>query len=764
MRAQDPTTEGKRAHYNLLRFLLARLHLDTLMEFQMETVDDIENALELLRKSIGGPRELNRAYEQALKRIESRKKNVKWPFKLLMWILHAFRPLSLDEVRHALAVKEGDRKLTGIPPDPARWASQCAGLVSVNRETNTIELDHYTIKESSESNPQTWMKDAHLEITRACLTYLTFDEFILEPITQDLSHRLDCYPFIVYATLNWGHHVRRCENEVWEMSKELLLKFLRSREFILAATQTVFRQELEPWVNRSFRLHNRKPEWLWSHSLAYFDIYEIYPRLIQKHPGKYFRINYKGAVDSIRNSTPLIVAGRVGQGDIFKHILNTWPNRANRNAQDGGCKALGIAVEKGDYTIVKYLTDLAQFQVDYNSEIRSKHGSLVRTVVANSSYHTARWLVDVHPDKIDIKAGSRFGDTSLSVAARIGNIQIAKMAVELELKQPMPSTREHFQGALWEAARAGHLEVVQLLMELGHDRIDANYATEGGTTALSGAAGNGHYDICHLLVSLRQEVVDVNALGGDGKTPLFCAIGRGREKTVELLLNPPLNRLDADLGNIRSGGSPLSFAAEQGHQSIAEKLIHLGRERVDPASRDNYGKTPLHYAAAGGYCNIMKLLLSHGVDPNCKDHFRSTPLMDAASRGHCAAFQLLLDLGPDQVDPNAADSHPIFMEDPQWYGEDDESGTPLMYAAGEGHLEVVKLLCGLAPDRVDINAVDHTDHTPLAWAIRGKHYSTAEFLLEIRCNRAPISPIVEKEAARAGPQFVELLRAYVRID
>lgn len=755
----------------------------------METVDDIENALKLLRKSIGGPRELNRSYEQALKRIESRKKNVKWPFKLLMWILHAFRPLSLDEVRHALAVKEGDRRLTGIPPDPARWASQCAGLVSVNRETKTIELDHYTIKEFLESNPQTWMKDAHLEITRACLTYLTFDDFILDPITQGFSHRLDCYPFIVYAALNWGHHVRRCENEVWKMSKELLLKFLRSREFILAATQTVFRQELEPWVNRSFGLHSRKLEWLWSHSLAYVDIYEIYPRLFQKHPGKYFRINDIGAVDSIRNSTSLIVARRVGQGDIFKHILNTWPNRANRNAQDGGCKALGIAVEKVDYTIVKHLTDLAQFQVDYNSEIRSKHGSLLRTVVANSSYHTARLPVDVHPDKIDIKAGSRFGDTPLSVAARIGNIQIAKMAVELELKQPMPSTREQFQGALWEAARAGHLEVVQLLMELGHDHIDANYATGGGgTTALSGAAGNGHYDICHLLVSLRQEVVDVNALGGDGKTPLFCAISQGREKTVELLLNPPLNRLDAGLGNIRSGGSPLSFATEQRHQSIAEKLIHLGRERVDPASRDNYGKTPLHYAAAGGYCNIMKLLLSHCVDPNCKDHFRSTPLMEAASWGQRAAFQLLLDLGPDQVDPNAADSHqrtvlhlaarqgfedivrsllsiskvrmaadrgtkswvpvpnttiikrnhPIFMEGPQGHGKDDESGTPLIYAAREGQLEAVKLLCGLGPERVDINAVDHTNHAPLAWAIRRRHYSVAEFILEIGCNRALI--------------------------
>jgi ankyrin repeat protein len=106
--------------------------------------------------------------------------------------------------------------------------------------------------------------------------------------------------------------------------------------------------------------------------------------------------------------------------------------------------------------------------------------------------------------------------------------------------------------------------------------------------------------------------------------------------------SPLLAQDNVDPGS--KGGSdrtPLSWAAEKGHEEVVELL--LAKENVDPDSKDETDRTPLSWAAEKGHEAVVKLLLAtDNVDPDSKDRTDRTPLSWAAEKGHEAVVELLL--------------------------------------------------------------------------------------------------------------------------
>jgi hypothetical protein len=78
--------------------------------------------------------------------------------------------------------------------------------------------------------------------------------------------------------------------------------------------------------------------------------------------------------------------------------------------------------------------------------------------------------------------------------------------------------------------------------------------------------------------------------------------------------------------------------------------------------------TALHYAAANGHVEIIKLLLeilTHSIDIDCKNCQGSTPLHWAALNGHVECVQLLANAGANPGLQNNSGKCPISLAEQQ---------------------------------------------------------------------------------------------------
>src|SRR5271154_1396769 len=148
------------------------------------------------------------AYEQTMERINGQKPGLKELAKqVLSWITCAKRPLTTLELQHALAVEIGEHELDkeNFPQIPD-LVSACAGLVTVDEESNIIRLVHYTTQEYFERTRSTLFPNAQKDIGRRCLTYLTYDVFSAGPCHSDqkFESRLQKFRLLKYAACYWA--------------------------------------------------------------------------------------------------------------------------------------------------------------------------------------------------------------------------------------------------------------------------------------------------------------------------------------------------------------------------------------------------------------------------------------------------------------------------------------------------------------------------------------------------------------------------------
>ena len=155
------------------------------------------------------------------------------------------------------------------------------------------------------------------------------------------------------------------------------------------------------------------------------------------------------------------------------------------------------------------------------------------------------------------------------------------------------------------------------------------------------------------------------------------------------------------------GFTALHWAAQWDHSELAGVLIGAGAD-VDAA--DRYGVTPLVLACTNASPGMVTRLIEAGADPHGAQATGETALMTCARGGIVEAVTPLLAAG---VDVNA--------------GEATNGQTALMWAAWEGHTDVVRTLLDHA---AEVDARTTTGYTALVLAAREGYRETTEALLE----------------------------------
>ncbi len=218
--------------------------------------------------------------------------------------------------------------------------------------------------------------------------------------------------------------------------------------------------------------------------------------------------------------------------------------------------------------------------------------------------------------------------------------------------------------------------------------------------------------------TLLQKRVDVNTPQIDGMTALHWATYQDDLETEELLVRAGANVNAAN----RYGVTPLSLACTNGNGAMVELLLKAG---ADPNTALPGGETPLMTAARVGELASVKALLSRGASVHSKDdRHGQTALMWAAAEGHAEVVQELINAGAD---------FRIRLT----------SGfTPLLFAVREGRIGVVRLLLKAGADVNEIVPVEAgrrrgyggrlppAGASALLLAVTNAHYELAAHLLD----------------------------------
>jgi hypothetical protein len=128
-------------HADIIRFLLAQLHLDSLAGAKSKKA--LRAALNTLPKGTDG---YDPAYKNAMERIEGQVRNSReLAIHVLSWITCAKRLITTSELRHALAVELDTSELDEENlPEIEDMVSVCAGLVTVDEESHPLSPLHNT--------------------------------------------------------------------------------------------------------------------------------------------------------------------------------------------------------------------------------------------------------------------------------------------------------------------------------------------------------------------------------------------------------------------------------------------------------------------------------------------------------------------------------------------------------------------------------------------------------------------------------------------
>ncbi|KAJ2898695.1 hypothetical protein MKZ38_003746 [Zalerion maritima] len=632
--------------------------------------------------------------------------------KLLQWLCCSLRPLSLDELRWALAldtssreesVKDVPRKMGFIRNDHAlerRIETLSYGLVEIKRhEKNTVaQFIHPSVSDyfkylglaqldAHASSPAMALARAHRRLARECIHC-----FSIMASPEDIPE----LPLYSYASMYWAVHIKETEERgLWLDTIVEDLKLPSSKTF------EILTHGLRRYKNGQLDILHTLMERRIIRTISL-----ALPSLVEH-----------GVDIDVRDElgrTPLALAARSGHDELVSALRLSG---ADPDICDGlGVSPLGHAAKLGKETVLADLIDPRpplhpvwserdcppekqqeeeiKGEEEEESPSQLPHNCLPRPPVE---------IPQIDPDRAE--GSSR---TPLSVAASCGNVKILKRL--LGTGRVDPNARDvNGESPLSLAAQNGHADIVSLL--LGLDVVDPNARDIFGRTPLALAAKYGHTSAVSILIG--SEGVDLNGRDSRGRTPLWEAIRENSPEVFHVLVQA--NGVDVNV--VDGEGEPLLvYAARANRHRMVRQLLEI--DGIDKNKQDGQGRSTVHNAAKSGDIATLDHLLCHpDIAVDDEDSFGKTPLMLAASRGEVKVVERLLETG--EVDVNRLDH---------------EDQTAITLALRCGNVIAARALFDTG--QVDLSSRTDDGSTPLAHAVRckGAEDLVREMMMDPACH------------------------------
>jgi ankyrin repeat protein len=228
-----------------------------------------------------------------------------------------------------------------------------------------------------------------------------------------------------------------------------------------------------------------------------------------------------------------------------------------------------------------------------------------------------------------------------------------------------------------------------------------------GNTPLIWAAFHGYTEIIEYLLSRGA---DIEAVSRDGhKTALLLASYSGHAEAVLCLLR---NGAQIDAANSR-GDTSVAIASYMNHASVVSALVSRRANLMLTTNEHKYNA--LHLAAYKGHEEVVAYILGSDDEDipllvNAVDKSGNSPLMLAATQGNLEVMKVIMN--HPSCDPNILDSI---------------GNSALILAANRGHVDVVEFL--IIEQGVDIDHVNNNQESALTRAAMKANIKVLESLL-----------------------------------
>jgi ankyrin repeat protein len=326
------------------------------------------------------------------------------------------------------------------------------------------------------------------------------------------------------------------------------------------------------------------------------------------------------AKESVKGETPIAFAAAYGRADVVRELaahgadvnlrtkvqdLSAFAKEemerliAERQQQGGGTRGRGEPPETKETKEAKDTKDTKEMK-DAKPADAAKPAEAAKPADGQKSA--------AENENKDAKPVAATGSAPAGRGGRGRGVDPTKQVPGLERQYNYTELVGHWGGLspLHLAARQGHAEAVQALVEAG---ADINQPTSGDhVTPMLIATINGQFDIAHDLLTRGA---DANLAQDNGVTPLYAALNV--QWAAKALYPQPRAYEQQKMSYLQFMEALLQKGANP-NARLAKKVWYSQYD-FDQSGVDETGATPFWRAAYSSDIDAMKLLVKWGADP-----------------------------------------------------------------------------------------------------------------------------------------------------